>query len=155
MTGEVLPFRAAHLDTLTLQPAQAAWRGRIDRASAEALEQDGCAWTLVCGNRVTGCGGVIDRGGGRGEAWALLAQDAGPGMLTATRAVRRYLETAPFRRIEAVTACSFKPARRWTLLLGFICEGVMQAYCEDGGDAERWAIIQQKEKGQWPGQERS
>ncbi|MDB5472000.1 MAG: hypothetical protein JWR84_3560 [Caulobacter sp.] len=145
----VFPFRAAHLKQLTLQPAQAAWRGRIDGEAGAALEASSLAWTLFAGGRVIGCGGVIDRGGGRGEAWALLAQDAGPAMLAATRAVRRYFETAPFRRIEAVTAVDFRPAARWTRLLGFKSEGLMRAYCEDGGAAMRWAFI--REDGSWPG----
>lgn len=149
MRGEVVPFRAAHLESLTLQPAQAAWRGRIDGEAGAALEAGAMAWTLLCGGRVIGCGGVIDRGGGRGEAWALLAQDAGPAMLAATRAVRRYFETAPFRRIEAVTAVDFAPAARWTRLLGFEREGRMRAFCEGGGDAERWAFI--KKEWAWPG----
>lgn len=146
----VEPFRAAHLATLTLQPAQAAWRGRIDGEAGAALEASGLAWTVRDRARIIGCGGVIDRGGGRGEAWALLAQDAGAGMLAATRAVRRYLQTAPFRRIEAVTAVDFEPAARWTRLLGFEREGRMRAFCEGGGDADRWAIITE-ETGQWPG----
>jgi hypothetical protein len=146
----VVSFRAAHLQQLILQPAQAAWRGRIDGEAGAALEASGMAWTLLSEGRVTGCGGVIDRGGGRGEAWALIAQDAGPAMLAATRVVRRYFETAPYRRIEAVTACGFRPAARWTRLLGFENEGRMRAFCDDGGDAERWAFIK-KEMGQWPG----
>ncbi|MDO9337917.1 MAG: hypothetical protein Q7T61_16090 [Caulobacter sp.] len=153
----VEPFRAEDLEALTLQPAQAAWRGRIDGETGAALAASGLAWTLWDSGRdagrdsgrVIGCGGVIDRGGGRGEAWALLAQDAGAGMLAATRAVRRYFETAPFRRIEAVTAVDFAPAARWTRLLGFKSEGRMRAFCDDGGDAVRWAII--REERTWPG----
>jgi hypothetical protein len=153
--AQVLPFRADHLRALTLQPAQAAWRGRIDGETGDALEQGGLAWTLMRAGRVIGCGGVIDRGSGRGEAWALIAQDAGPAMLAATRAVRRYFQTAPFRRIEAATACRFAPGRRWAEMLGFQPEGVMRAFCEDGDDAMRWAIIRQEERGQWPGPEQS
>ena len=149
----VEPFRAAHLEQLTLQPAQAAWRGRIDGETGAALEASGLAWTLMRDERVVGCGGVVDRGGGRGEAWALLAQDAGLAMLAATRAVRRYFETAPFRRIEAVTATDFTPAARWARLLGFELEGRMRAFCDNGGDAERWALI--KEEDRWPLPDRS
>ena len=151
MKVEVVPFQAVHLATLVLQPAQAAWRGRIDDQAGAALETSGGAWSLLRAGEVVGCGGVIDRGGGRGEAWALLAQDAGPAMLAATRVVGRYFRTAPFRRIEAVTAVDFAPAARWTRLLGFDWEGRMRAFCDGGGDAERWAIII-PEEGACPGQ---
>lgn len=147
----VEPFRAAHLEALVLQPAQTAWRGRIDGEMGRALEAGGLAWTVFEGERLVGCGGVIDRGGERGEAWALLDQEAGAAMLAATRVVRRYFETAPFRRIEAVTASDFKPAGRWARLLGFEREGRMRAFCDNGGDAERWAFI--REERRCPGSE--
>ncbi len=156
MMGEamtVLPFAAKHLESLVLQPAQAAWRSEICGETLEALDATGHAWSLFAGSRIIGCGGVQDLGGGRGLAWALLAQDAGGAMLTATRVVRRYLQTTPYRRIEAATACSFAPAARWVRLLGFSPEGRMRAYCQDGDDADRWAIInpQQTGDGTWPG----
>ena len=132
------PFRAADLNELVLQPAQRAWQDRITPEEVRHLEVCGHAWTLRKG-RVIGCGGVLDRGGGRGEAWALVAQDAGRDMLLATRAVRRYFETAPFRRIEAVAAEHFAPGQRWLELLGFISEGRMMAFCDDGSPAIRWA----------------
>ncbi len=137
----VLPFTSSHLETLVLQPAQAAWQGELCPDSLQALEAAGEAWSLYVGERIIGCGGVQEQGGGRGLAWALLAQDAGPAMLAATRVVRRYLQASPYRRIEAATACSFAPAARWAAMLGFSSEGRMRAYCQDGGDAERWAYI--------------
>lgn len=137
------PFRASDLDELILQPAQRAWQGSITPEETAHLEAVGHAWTLRKG-RVIGCGGVLDRGGGRGEAWALVAQDAGRDMLCATRAVRRYFETAPFRRIEAVAAEHFLPGQRWLAMLGFTNEGRMTGYCEDGSAAIRWALVRHK-----------
>lgn len=129
---------AAHLEALVLQPAQSAWRDKLQRVQIEALvASDG--WTALNGDEVVGCGGVIDHSGGRGEAWALLAGGAGAQLVSITRAVRRFLAAAPYRRVEAVTACNFPPARRWVTMLGFRFEGLMSAYCDDGSDAERWA----------------
>lgn len=136
----VEPFRAQHLAELVLQPHQRVWQDSLTDEQGRAVEALGSAWTLFT-DRLVGCGGVIDRGGGRGEAWALIAQDAGRDMLAATRAVRRYFETAPFRRIEAVTAANFAPAGRWAEMLGFVNEGLMAAFCADGSPAYRWAMI--------------
>lgn len=133
------PFKAAHLIELTLQPQQSMWQGRIDPMLAFDLESTD-AWTLKT-DRIIGCGGVLDRGSGRGEAWALVAQDAGRAMLVATRAVRARLDASSWRRIEAVTAVGFLAGERWCDMLGFHCEGLMRAYCEDGSDAKRWARI--------------
>jgi|GEM_PF-546191 len=149
----VLPFAASHLQTLVLQPAQAPFRSELYPETLQALEATREAWSLFSGHRIIGCGGVQDLGGGRGLAWTLLARDTGAAMVTATKVVRRYLQTTPYRRIEAVTACNFAPAARWVRLLGFSPEGRMRAYCQDGGDAERWAIINPHQTGDrtWPG----
>jgi hypothetical protein len=138
--ASVQPFKASDLAELILQPAQRAWQERITPQEAAHLEQTGNAWTLRT-DRVIGCGGVLDRGGGRGEAWALIAQDAGRDMIAATKAVRRYFETAPYRRIEAVTAANFPAAERWVAIMGGRFEGLMEAFCEDGTDAKRWAWV--------------
>jgi hypothetical protein len=141
MRVEVLPFRAGHPSWMRLQPAQAEWRDAAEPAVLNALEADGGAWTLLVDGRVMICGGVIDRGGGRGEAWALVAEDAGRAMAAITRAARGCLDAAPYRRVEAVTARAFRPGGRWARLLGFQSEGVMRGYCAGGGDAERWARL--------------
>lgn len=145
MRVELRPYRAADLAGLTLQPSQAAWRDLAGEATALALESAGPAWSLVAGDQTLACGGVVDRGAGRGEAWMLLGADAGRRMLRLTRIVRAWLEIAPYRRIEAASACAFPPGGRWLALLGFENEGPMTAYCQDGGAAIRWALIRQEE----------
>ena len=136
----VEPLTPAHLEALTLQPAQRAWRETMSRDQFDALAA-GDAWTALVGDRVVGCGGLIELSYGRAEAWALIAGDAGPHMALITRAVRRFLSASPVRRIEAVTAVNFPPARRWAKMLGFRFEGVMTSYLDDGSDAERWAMV--------------
>lgn len=138
----VEPFSVAHVERLTLQPQQARWKGTIGPDVADALERCGEAWTLLdAAGEVVGCGGTIDLGGGRAEAWALLAHDAGPHMLAATRAVRRFLLASDYRRIEAVTAESFEAGAKWVKMLGFRFEGLMSAYCDNGEAACRWAMV--------------
>lgn len=136
------PFRADHLDELILQPHQRAWQGKISRDQLMALEKIGGAFTLRT-DRIIGCGGVIPDGedSGRGVAWALLAQDAGPAMLRATKAVRRYLELSPYRRIVAYTAKNFTPGRRWAVQCGFRFEAELEGYCHDGSPGEQWARV--------------
>lgn len=135
-------LKAEHLASLILQPAQAAWLDNMTTDQFEALAATDAAWTVVDGaGQVLMCAGVIETGVSRGEAWALLSRDCGPAMSAVTRAVRRYLTTAPYRRIEAVVATDFAPGRRWAKMLGFRFEGLMTAYLDDGSDAERWARV--------------
>lgn len=138
----VEPLEAAHLEALVLQPAQAAWRDGMTSDQFRALAATDSAWTVMDDERrVLMCAGVIETGVGRGEAWALLSQDSGRSMAAVTRAVARYMDAAPFRRIEAVVAVNFAPGRRWAKMLGFRFEGLMTAYLDDGSDAERWARV--------------
>lgn len=137
----VEPFEAAHALGLTLQPHQEAW-GRLAGSSGwESIAASGQAWTALSRDRVLACCGVVDKTGGRAEAWALISADIGSEMLTLTRAIRRGFKMLPYRRIEINTASTFPPAARWAQMLGFTHEGTARAYCEDGSDGERWARI--------------
>jgi hypothetical protein len=137
----VEPLRAEHLEALVLQPSQAAWRDGMTSDQFRALVATDSAWAVLDGDQVLMCAGVIEVAPGRGEAWALLSGRSGPAMVALTRAVRRYMEAAPFRRIEAVAAVNFAPGRRWAKMLGFRFEGLMTSYLDDGSDAERWARV--------------
>lgn len=137
----VEPLKAAHLEALVLQPAQATWRAGMTHDQFQALAATDAAWAVLDGDQVLMCAGVIEAAPGRGEAWALLSERGGRSMVALTRAVRRYMEAAPFRRIEAVVAVNFAPGRRWAKMLGFRFEGLMAAYLDDGSDAERWARV--------------
>lgn len=131
---------AEHLNALVLQPAQAAWRDDLTAEQLRSLVAGG-GWAALDGEKVLGCGGLVELAPGRAEAWALLAEDSGRALKAITQATRRFLEAAPYRRIEAVTACEFPPGRRWATMLGFRFEGVAEAYLDDGSDAERWVIV--------------
>lgn len=138
---EVEPFELDHFRDLVLQPYQKAWQAMLASEDWTHLGKAGEAWTGLVDGRPVACCGVLDRGGGRGDAWALLAGDIGPTLLPLTRAILRGLKLGRWRRIEAITAANFKPARRWVRMLGFEFESTARAYFEDGADAERWARI--------------
>ena len=138
----VEPFSPDHLACLALQPRQRAWRdtaGEFDLACLNQGPNQG--WTAFDGETPVAALGVIDLGGGRGMGWGLISADAGRVFPALHRAVTRFLQATDYRRIEAVTACDFPPARRWAGMLGFTHEGTMRAYCHDGSDAELWARV--------------
>jgi hypothetical protein len=134
----VEPFAPAHLEGLVLQPHQAAWKAALTEEDRRRLTEAGRAWTGFTGRTPVVCAGLLDLGGGRAEAWALLGRDAGRRMTAITRAVACGLRGAGFRYVQAHTAMDFAPARRWVELLGFDFAAVLPRYCDDGGDAELW-----------------
>lgn len=138
----VEPFRPDHLERLVLQPAQEYARASLEnKAYGEALVGPHSFAGLIDG-RVVACAGVVPMWEGRGDAWALIANDVRPkGMLQIHFAVRRFLKMSGFRRIEAACDVGFPQAHRWLALLGFGYEGLLKAYTPDGRDCLRFARI--------------
>lgn len=109
-----------------------------DPAYRKALAgQPACAGLV--GDRVVGAVGVSERGPHRAEAWALLALDVP--MLSATRAVKRWLDACPYRRIETWVMCGHESGERWAKMLGFRMEGRMDCYLPDGHAAYLFARV--------------
>ena len=138
----VEPLTSDHLVRLEVQPHQRVWRDNLAGLDLACLVEGGNAgWAALVGEAPVAALGVIDLGGGRGAAWGLISQAAGPVFVSLHRAVARRLRALPYRRIEAVTACNFQPAGRWAEMLEFTCEGTMRSYCHDGTDALLWARV--------------
>jgi len=140
----IVPYRAAHLDSLLLQPAQAYLQPLFKPDYASALESAG-AFTACVGARVIGCGGVHTLHPRRGLAWALVAHDAGAHFVAIHRAVARRLAESPLARIEAHVDRDFAAAQRWMRLLGFVNEtpGGMRAFTPDGRSCDLYARVRE------------
>lgn len=142
MTLTVVPFRIGHLDMLAEQPGTAYLRPYIDRKRLKELE-DQQSFSGFWGDRMVVSSGVVEQWEGRGEAWAFLAADMGRAPLLAVhKAVKRYLDVCPFRRVEAVVDCDFHNAHQWVKMLGFQLEAErLRGYRPDGGDCSLYALV--------------
>lgn len=133
---EIVPFKAEHIMQLQLQPRQGAFF--YDDYSPEhgrLLEQHGEGYTAIVDGRPVACAGMVDQWRGRALAWALIGADAGPHFVRITRAVRRALDMAEWRRIEMQVDAEHGEAIRWARMLGFEVESKMRAFLPDGRDA--------------------
>ena len=133
---QIVKFRAAHLQWLELQQAQAYLSAEIAKPEHGAMiEQAGNAFTAMAGDTVVGCAGTAEIWQGRSVAWALISREAGRHMVAIHRAVAGYLSAAKCRRIEAWVDEGFGPGMRWLELLGFTCETPlpMRGFRPDGG----------------------
>lgn len=139
---QVVPYRAAHLEHLLLQPAQAYLQPLLATDYAQALEGAG-AFSALVGARVIGCGGIHVIHPRRGLAWALVARDAGAHFVAIHRAVLQRLEGCPLGRVEAHIDRDFAAAQRWARLLGFVNETPqgMRAFTPDGRDCDLYARV--------------
>lgn len=132
----IVAFKAAHLQALELQEAQAYLSSEIATPEHGAMiESAGQSFSAVVGDKVIACSGTAEVWAGRAVAWALISKDAGRHMVGIHKAVAGYLSAAKYRRIEAWVDEGFEPGMRWLEMLGFIRETPMpmRGFRPDGG----------------------
>lgn len=139
MSLEVVPYRAAHLHALRLQPWQAATR--VTDVYAQALESAGGSYTATLAGHPVACAGIVEQWEGRGLCWALLSPDVGPHFIQLTRIVRRALNLAHYRRVEAIVDAEHAEGIRWAVALGFEVEARLRKCTPEGRDAFMYARV--------------
>lgn len=138
---QVVDFKAEHLEQIALQEAQQYLLSHVEPDMGAHLEGHQ-SFTGIADGKVVACAGVLPYWEDRGLAWAYLSEDAGAHFVAIHKAVKRYLDVAPFKRIEAAVDVNFEAGHRWIKQLGFELEApVMKAFRPDGGDASLYARV--------------
>lgn len=137
----IIPFKPEHLETLSLQPAQMVFSQYFDPAYGPALVAGGPCFTGVHEGAIVGCSGVVKQWDNRAVAWALLSDHSGKHFPRIHKAVKRFLDTVDFKRVEAFVDYDFDQGHRWIRMLGFKPEGVMRCFTPEGKDAVLYARI--------------
>jgi hypothetical protein len=141
----VEPFRPFHLQLMMaqgdIQPGQRGDLSYVPASLARVTRVPGQAMTVIEGERILLCGGIIPEGPTSGLMWAVLTKGAGRHMTFFHRGVLRFIDMQGLRRIEATVEKGFGEGCRWLKLMGFKYEGDMEAYGVDGKDHERWARV--------------
>jgi len=139
---KIVPFHPQHLEALILQPSQSLLAGYFKEGYGEALVKSGPSFTGVDDDgNVVGCSGVVEQWENRAIAWALLSDWSGKHFVKIHKAVKRFLDSTDYRRIEAFVDAEFEQGHRWVNMLGFEREGYMRAFNPDGRDAVLYARI--------------
>lgn len=140
----VVPFKAHHLKSLSLQEQQQYLAQYMTDEQMVAIENGGWGWSGVYPDGfVVGCAGVIPLWQGRGMAWAYLSEAACKmEFLKVHRAVMNFLDSCYLHRIEMTVDCDFEQGHRWARMLGFEMEAErMKGYRPDGGDCALYARV--------------
>ena len=138
-----VPFKAEHLMRFNLQPTQRCLAPYLVEDQLRLLESPH-SHTLMDGNTPIMCGGALPYHQHHARMWAYVAGDIGPrrfaeGFLL----VRRWLDTLPYRRLDATCADTFIEGHRWLRAFGFTREDAngMQGFEIDGGAAALYAKV--------------
>lgn len=138
---QVVPYKAEHLLAMQLQSSQSYCVPLISQEYARSLE---ClhAFTAMVDSKPICVGGVAEMWDNRALLWSFVDRRAGPHFVALHRATLRFLESLPYRRIEAECDCEFLPGHRWLKKLGFVLEAPrMRAFRVDGGDSALYARV--------------
>lgn len=137
----IVPYKAEHLMALQLQEGQVHSASYVTEDYAQALEGQ-WAFTAMADGKPIAVAGIAPLWDNRGLAWTFIDKRAGSHFTELHKVVKKVLDDAPYRRIEADTPCDFKQGHRWLRMLGFKLEAErMEAYLVDGGDASLYARV--------------
>lgn len=137
----IVPYKAEHLDKLDLQEGQQYLAVYLKPDLRKLLEGE-YSFTGFDGDKVVGCAGLLPQWENRGIVWAYLASDSGRHFPAIHKAVKRFLDAAPFNRIEATVDAEFEPGHRWVKMLGFKLEApLMRKYRPNDGDSALYARV--------------
>lgn len=135
----IIQFLPSHLAQINLQEVQRRTISHMTPEWLQVLAQGGPAVSAVVDDRIIGSGGIVVQSGDVGFLWGAISQDAAPYFIQLHRAAVRLLAIPQLPRIEAVTEVDFEAGRRWLELLGFECEGRIDADGPNGDDHFRYA----------------
>lgn len=131
----VVPFDPAHLHSMALQSSQSWMEPMLKNPSyGEFLKSAGACITIMNGDHVVACGGLVNMWENRAQVWSLISHDAGRHFVRVVRVMQSFLDLQDIRRIEATVDADFEQGHRLIHMLGFKYEGLMPAYLPNGRD---------------------
>lgn len=139
----IVPFEPEHLKAIKLQAEQSLFQKELQSDYYARSLADYGGWTLLDGERVLACAGLIMMWPGRYGAWAVISRMIGAaGMVVLTRAARRGLDLQT-GRVEAIVADGFAAGHRWAELLGFTKDTpeAMKSWLPDGSAAFMYSRV--------------
>lgn len=138
---EIVPAKFEHLKELVSLPYNKSLTWLLTPKTAENVESPYAKTVLIDGSPAF-IAGLVPYWGLRAEAWAIFRPGHRKHFYTLHKEVKRYLDTCPFRRIEATVECEFENGHRWIRALGFTLEAPrLKLYFPDGKDASLYALI--------------
>lgn len=138
----IVPFEPIHAMQIEVQKAQLPELPEF-REMAPSLSSYGPAWTIIHGEIIVCCAGIIRIHEHRASFWGMFAGRMGPrAFLHVDRSLRRLVfKENPVRRLETTVPCGFTEGHRWAQSCGFVHEGDMRSFLPDGSDVHLYARV--------------
>lgn len=141
--AERIPFQADHAERIRLQPCQHEGASYADRRHYEDLART-AAFTVVDGDEVLMCAGVLQVWPGRFVCWSMLAEGIGTRMVSCVRHALRFLALQPAGRYEMDVEFGHDEGERMARALGFKLETPrLKSFYPNGGDGVMYVRVTQ------------
>jgi hypothetical protein len=139
---ELVAFKKEHLFQMDLTDFACEIRASFTPELLKYLEDNRYTTTALVDGKPLMCGGVTQYWENRAEVWVFVDKNAGLKFRSLHRAAKKYIESLPFRRVEATARYSFANAHRWLTLLGFQCDcEYLESFFPNGDDGSLYSII--------------
>lgn len=136
-----VPFEAAHAERIRLQPCQHEGASYADRRHYEELAKTP-AFTVMDGDEVLMCAGVLQVWPGRHVCWSMLAEGIGHRMVSCVRHALRFLAEQPAGRYEMDVEVGHAEGARMAKALGFDLETPrLKSFYPNGGDGTMYVRV--------------
>jgi hypothetical protein len=137
----IVPFKAEHLAKLSLQSTQLAMSEQLTNPEYATMLEGTYAYSLIEGDEVLCCAGLMPVWENRSMGWALVSSKAGKHFIEIHRNVAAAIRMCPDRRVEIAVDSEFAEGKRWAKMLGLTFEGRMRGYGVDGRDHDLFARV--------------
>lgn len=142
---KLIPFEPCHLKEFIDYAGQDALVLAAKDRDLKDIAGRGIAFTGIVqnahGQRIVGCGGLLEANPFRATAWAVFQSGNPKDFVAIDRAVRRGLRDCTYKLIEAYVDPEAQSAMRWVRLLGFeLVRPYRPFFFPDGRGASEWAL---------------
>lgn len=139
-----VPFKARHIAAMNIQDEQ-EWVTELYGVDDFLALEGAHAFTLLQDGVPIVCCGAQEMSKVRASCWAVLSSTIGPKLFREVHALGKlFLNSLPYKRLEAVVSVDFEAGHRWVKAFGFKCEApCMTAYELDGSDCALYARVRQ------------
>lgn len=139
---KMIAFEPMHLSLLV--PREAV---DMEQAIDTMIRLDGLgpAYTIIDGEEIIGCWGIVRLWGGVGEAWTVFSAAVARHPLwlhkTARRMIQDVMAGMGLDRLQVNVLAGSGRNCRWVERLGFHSEGTMERFGQNGEDYIRYALL--------------
>jgi len=143
---EIIPFKKEHAIEIKVRKHEDDLkRNQLYETWAEMNELQGPAFTGLYEGKIVGCAGIRVLWPGVGEAWAIFSPEIVNLKQEAYHYVLKFLSQIvddwKLHRVQAQARTDFPLASKYLEGLGFVFEGLMRKYYDDGSDAYLFALV--------------